>query len=405
VIPTVSVVCVLKRKYLLLILLILSVFSWAVLCLRPQILPVAGGYTRHKEFPPLVYLPEYEQGPKVLADAAILVEATSGKVLYAKNEHKRRAPASTTKIMTALVVLERAKLNEIVRVSRRAASVGGSSLHLRAGDRLRLSELLQGVLLCSGNDGSTALAEHVAGSEQKFAELMNLKAKELGALHTRFQNAHGLRAPSHYTTAFDLALMARYALMNPVFFRIVATKEELMEYEEATRAQKIRNTNRLLWSFAGADGVKTGTTNEAGYCLVASATRDGRRYVAVALASPDRWGDCARMLEYAFSHFALVRLARADRPVGTINVLGGCPAKVRVYPRRDLTVVLKKGEEGKYRRFVVLQEQPLRPPLKRGSIVGRIGYSYEGSEVEGVDLIVREPVRRRHFWGCREKRR
>lgn len=381
-----------------------AVLLWAGLLLQPKILPAGGRYSKNKDFPPLVYLPDYENGPKVLADAAILVEVTSGKVLYAKNEHKRRAPASTTKIMTALVVLEKTHANEIVKVSRRAASISGSSLHLRTGDRIRLSELLQGVLLCSGNDGSTALAEHVAGSEKQFAELMNTKAKELGALHTRFQNPHGLRAPSHYTTAFDLALIARYALMNAVFSKIVSTKEELMKYEEAARERQIRNTNRLLWSFAGADGVKTGTTNEAGYCLVASATRGGRRYVAVTLHSLDRWGDSARMLEYAFSSFDLVRLARADQPMGPLKISGGCPATIQAYPRRDLSVVMKKGEEGKYQRFVVVYHEMLRPPLKRGSIIGRIGYSYEGSEVEGVDLVLRQSVRRRRFWGCEEER-
>jgi D-alanyl-D-alanine carboxypeptidase (penicillin-binding protein 5/6) len=372
---------------------------------QTRLLFTGGGYLRNLEFPPLIYVPNYEQGPFVRGGAAILVEAVSGTILFAKNEHQRRAPASTTKMMTALVVLEKADPWEIVSVSRKAAGTPGSSLGLRKGDKLHLGELLRGVLVCSGNDGSVALAEHVAGSEQAFAEMMNRRARELGALHTNFQNAHGLRAPSHYTTAFDLALIARYAMNQPLFAKFVSTREGKMRIENEKKVRQIRNTNRLLWSFAGADGIKTGTTNEAGYCLVASATREGRRFIAVVLHSPDRWGDCARMLEYGFSCFSLKRLARAGKPCIKVNVPNGTPSKLSLYPRRDLMVVMRKGEEGKYQRFMETDVAALTPPIRPGTVVGRIGYAYEGRQIEGVDLITKRFIKRKGCWWLHWRRK
>ena len=385
-----------KRWLWLGVAFLLLGFLLGVSIVHPLIVPATSGYARRDGFPPLTYLPNYDQGPIVRANAAILVEATNGAVLYAKNEHRRRAPASTTKMMTAIVVLEKANLRDVVTVSKKAARTGGSSLHLKPGDRVPIAELLQGVMMVSGNDGSVALAEHVAGSVGEFADLMNRRALELGALNTRFQNPHGLRAPSHYTTAFDLAIIARYALAYPLFSRYVSTREEKMNYEQEEMVRPLRNTNRLLWSFAGADGVKTGTTNEAGYCLVASASREGRRFIAVVLHSPDRWGDCARLLEYGFNEFSLHHLAKVDQPCLTIQVDEKKPKReVEVYPRRDLTVVMRRGDEGKFQRFVTTYSEALRPPIRRGKVVGRVGYSYQGSEVEGVDLIVRENVARR----------
>ena len=383
-------------------LILLAILSGVFL--QRSTITTGGRFLRNEGFPPLVYLPGYETGPRIGASAAILVEATSGAVLYAKNEHRRRAPASTTKMMTAIVVLEKARLRDVVTVSRRAARTPGSTLGLKTGERIRLDELLQGVMLCSGNDGSVALAEHVAGSEAEFASLMNRKALELGALHTQFKNAHGLRAPSHYSTAFDLAIIARYAMKYPLFERYVGTKEEEMIWESSEKTRPIRNTNRLLWSFAGADGIKTGTTNEAGYCLVASASRYGRRFIAVVLHSPDRWGDCARLLEYGFNEFSLRQIAKNDMPVCTVRIPNGRPDKVPLIPRRDMMVVIRRGEEGMYQRFITIYSEKLVPPIRRGTVLGRIGYAYRGTEVEGIDLLCGSSVRRRRFWDRRRDR-
>lgn len=353
-----------------------------------------GAYKIRESFPPLVFLPDYQAGPKVFAGAAVLIEAKSGAVLYAKNPEIRRAPASTTKMMTAIVALEKGKLNRIIQVSRRAAATGGSTIRLRPGDRLSLRELLEGMMLCSGNDGSMAVAEGVAGSVIKFVELMNLKTKEIGALSTNFRNPHGLRAPTHYTTALDLALIARYGLNDPRFAQLVKQKTGVLEWSGSGKKVAIKNTNRLLWYLEGADGIKTGTTSEAGHCLVASATRDGKRLIAVALNSEDRWGDCARLLEYGFREFGIITVARAVRPFCRIKVKGGKISSVDLYPRRDLIAVVKNGGEELLKPRIYLKKQPVKAPLFPGQICGKAGYEYHGEIVEGVDLVVRRPVRR-----------
>ena len=282
-----------------------------------------GGFLIRQGYPPLVYVPDSQKGPPIYAASAILLEATTGTILYAHNEHVRRAPASTTKIMTALIALNRGNLRSLVTVGHRASWTPGSSAGLRAGDRLSLSELLQGLMLVSGNDASVAVAEHIAGSESGFVALMNRQAKEFGALNTNFRNPHGLSALGHYTTAFDLALITRYALQFPQFARLVRTRQEELEWAEGERRDPIANTNRLLWSFAGADGVKTGTTSDAGHCLVASATRDGRQLIAVVLRSGDRWGDAAALLDYGFEAFRLLTLAEEGKPFATVPCYPG----------------------------------------------------------------------------------
>ncbi len=361
-------------------------------------LPVISRYERVDAYPPLVYLPDYTTGPSIRASAAILVEAVSGMILYAKNEHQRRGPASTTKIMTAIVALEKGNLEEIVRISPRAARTGGSSLWLKAGELIPLRELLEGMLLRSGNDAAVALAEHIAGSEGAFVELMNRKAREIGALNTNFRNTHGLTAPNHYSTAFDLAQITRYGFTNPEFSRIVGAKEEAVEWFLGEKTRTVRNTNRLLWSFAGADGVKTGTTNRAGYCLVASATRDGRKFISVVLNSPDRWGESARLLEYGFNNFTLKQLCQANTPVARVKIAGGDPPEVALYPRRDLMVVLPKGKEGEGQRRITLDYAALVPPIKAGRAVGKVSFYFRGQEVDWVELYPRERVRRASWW-------
>jgi D-alanyl-D-alanine carboxypeptidase (penicillin-binding protein 5/6) len=358
-----------------------------------------SGYKIRPWFPPLVYLPGYQNGPKVYATAAILIESKSGAILYAKNEDMRRAPASTTKMMTAIVALERGNLNQVVRVSRRAASTGGSSIGIRAGDRLTLKELLEGTMLESGNNGSIAVAEGVAGSVDGFVKWMNSKAKEIGALNTNFQNPHGLRAPSHYTTALDLAVIARYGLVDPRFAGLVKKRSAKLEWAEDQRSQPISNTNRLLWSLEGADGVKTGTTSEAGYCLVASATRDGQQYIAVVLNSGDRWGDCARMLEYAFKEFTILKIADQRQPVCRVKVIKSRQKEITLYPRSTLYAVIRKGEEGLVIRQLNLPRNPVTAPIRPGQALGKLGYRYQNQTVEGVDLISERPVpKRRWFW-------
>jgi len=239
--------------------------------------------------------------PQLTSAAGILIDAASGRVLFAKSAYVRRAPASTTKLLTALVAERAGGLQRTVRVSRQAASVVGSSAHLSAGEVYTLRELLEGMLLRSGNDAAWAIAEHVGGGDVGlFMRQANEQAIRLGARQTHFVNPHGLTASHHYTSARDLSLIARTALREPEIRRIVAS-QELTLTPVGRGGRTIRNTNQLLSGYLGADGAKTGTTNAAGKCLVASATRGGVQLIAVVLKGGDRYGDATRLLDWGFA--------------------------------------------------------------------------------------------------------
>ncbi len=252
--------------------------------------------------------------PRPGADAYILLDPVSMQVLAESNAYRLMAPASTTKIMTCLLVLENCSPVEVARVSRRAARTGGSRIGLREGQLIAVEDLLYGLMLRSGNDAAAALAEHVAGTIEDFAALMNRRARELGALATNFINPHGLTAPQHYSTAYDLAVIACAAMQDPRFAALVRSREREIGSLDPAWTRLVRNTNQLLWTYEGADGVKTGTTDEAGQCLVASATRGGRQLLSVVLHSGNRWRDTARLLDYGFDETALVVAARSGDP-------------------------------------------------------------------------------------------
>ena len=243
----------------------------------------------------------------VSAASAILLNTETGAVLYAHNPDDPRPPASTTKILTALVILERGQLSDMVTVSRAAAQVGGHQLGLRAGQRISLGDLLAAILIQSANDAAVAAAEHVGGDLPGFVALMNASARELGLSESRFANPHGLDEPGHYTSARDLARLAQAALEHPMFARLVRMSEARLTVWQPGRTGQlqprvriVRSHNKLLGRLDGADGVKTGYTGGAGRCLVASASRDGQRLIAVLLNDPHRWSDAAVLLEYGF---------------------------------------------------------------------------------------------------------
>jgi len=235
--------------------------------------------------------------PEVTAQAAIVSDVAAGQVLAEKNAHQRLAPASTTKIATALVALQRGQLEEQV-VVQESALIGGAQMGLSPGQVVTLEELLYGLLLRSGNDAATAIAQHIGGSVDGFVEMMNQEAEALGLTDTHFANPHGLDAPDHYSSAYDLMVIARQALANPTLAEIVSTQEVTF------RGRPLSNRNELLGNYPGADGIKTGTTSEAGECLVASATRDGHQVLVVVLGSEDRYGDASILLDYYFDHYA-----------------------------------------------------------------------------------------------------
>ncbi|GIO11734.1 hypothetical protein J19TS2_12890 [Cohnella xylanilytica] len=254
-------------------------------------------------------------GPGTHAQAASLVDVTSGRVLYSRNGDKEMRIASLTKIMTAIVAIEHGKLGDTVTVSRRAAGKEGSSLYLKAGEKIKLENLLYGLMLRSGNDAAEAIAEHVGGSLDGFVYLMNRKAEELGLSHSHFANPHGLDQPGHYSSANDLAALTAYALHNEAFRAIVRTKVRTAPNPHEQWDYKWVNKNKMLFMYDGADGVKTGYTKLALRCLVTSATRGGQQLVAVTLNDRDDWADHRRMLDYGFARYPLQRVVAKGDPV------------------------------------------------------------------------------------------
>jgi len=250
--------------------------------------------------------------PYVSAHSAILIDSLTGDILYERDAYKQLPPASTTKVLTAITALDLASIDEISTVSEKADRVGESSIYLSKGNKLTLGELIEGALIRSGNDACVAIAEQTAGSLDEFIRLMNLKAASLGAFNSNFVNPHGLPDKNHYSTAYDLAVITRYAMNNPIFSKIVAQQYGVIEYKHPPKTQPVKNTNKLLWTYPLADGVKTGTTNAAGKCLIASATKDGRRLICVLLNAPDRFGDAYRLLEWGFNHTEIYYIGKKE---------------------------------------------------------------------------------------------
>lgn len=244
--------------------------------------------------------------PKINARAAVIYDRKSKKIIWGKKENERRPMASTTKIMTAIVVLEHANLNDTVTVSKKSGGTGGSRLGLKAGDKITVENLLYGLLLVSGNDAAVALAEYVGGSVEGFAKMMNEKAEELGLKDTHFVTPHGLDMQEHYTTALELAKMADYALNIKKFAQIVNTKNITISING--RSKNLKNTNELLGNLYGVNGVKTGFTNGANRCLVTSVNRDGMNIITVVLGADtkkDRTNDSVKLIEFAYQNYEI----------------------------------------------------------------------------------------------------
>jgi len=334
--------------------------------------------------------------PRLGAGSAIVMDWETGEILYTKDAYSRRDPASTTKVLTALIVLERARLADQVKISPRAANTPGSSMHIRAGEVYSVHDLLHGLLLRSGNDAAAALAEHVAGSVEAFAVLMNEKARALGAKNSHFENPHGLTSAQHYSTAYDLAVITSHALRDERFAGIVAQRQRPLTYENLGRQVMLHNTNALLSSLPGADGVKTGTTAAAGKCLIASATRDEQKLVAVVLRAGNRFGEAATLLNWAFDNFRLAHLGRQGEVVVSAPVRLGRVRQVPAELARDLPLVLPRKAPAVPRLEVHIDPQ-VQAPVRRGQVVGK-AVVRDGSEVRlASDLVASRDVPRRRW--------
>lgn len=327
------------------------------------------------------------------AEAAIVVDLDSGQELYGKNADRRMAPASTTKVLTALIALERGNLSDEVTISDNAPRVAGTRVYLVAGEKQTLENLLYAMMLNSGNDAAIAVAEHIAGSVEAFAVLMNEKAMELGANNSNFVNPHGLSDPNHYTTAADLAKISVAAMKNPTFREIVATRTR--PWRGAEWETNLVNHNKLLGSYEGAIGVKNGYTSEAGQCLVAAAARGEEGYLAVALNSSSRelYADVTALLDYAFDNFQADYLVQAGQVIARVATPGGKEAKLvaagnyRYLKQADSQWPVTSLKVGR-----------LVGPVAPGDKVGEIVFSVENREIGKVDLLVEEAIPRVTSW-------
>ncbi|MDR3278535.1 MAG: D-alanyl-D-alanine carboxypeptidase [Oscillospiraceae bacterium] len=282
--------------------------------------------------------PYASAAPGISASSAILIDAASGEALFEHNADAGLKIASTTKILTALVVLERCKLADEVVIKPEYTAVEGSSMYLRAGERLTVRDLLYGLLLASGNDAAAALAGHTAGSIDGFAALMNEKAKSLGCENYGFKNPHGLDADGHFASARDLARITAAAMENRDFAEIVSTK-----YVSAA-GRALKNHNKLLWDYAGTLGVKTGYTKSAGRSLVSCAERGGLRLICVTISDPDDWGDHAALYDWAFTAYRRFTVLRGDERRVELPVISGEERTVSVHPDRDYGFTVGRGE-------------------------------------------------------------
>ena len=274
----------------------------------------------------------------VSARHAYVLDAITGRVIYEKSPEEKSLIASTTKIMTALIVCEQCNVLDRMRIPKEAVGIEGSSMYLQEGEVLTLQELLYGLMLHSGNDAAVALAIYCGGTVEGFVGLMNDKARNLGLKDTHFENPNGLDAPGHCSTARDLAVLSAYAMENPIFYKTVSAKSVKIGERYLT------NHNRLLWRVEGADGVKTGYTKAAGRILVSSATRQGRRLIAVTMDDPDDWNDHAALLEEGFSRYKVRQILRKGDPVGALDVAGGENGRVTVLAGADFSYAMAEEE-------------------------------------------------------------
>lgn len=331
--------------------------------------------------------------PEPSATASVLMDRESRRVLWQENPHQQRPIASLTKIMTALVALQYGDETKLVRISSSAAETGGSSIWLEEGEEKTGTELLYGLILRSGNDAATAVAEDLAGSIESFAALMNFQAGHLGAVNTNFCNPHGLHHDQHYSTAYDQALIASFALDNPRFREIASTVEYSISWPGKPWDRLLVNQNRLLQLYAGGDGIKTGWTDQAGRCFAGSATRDGWQLVAVVLNAPLMWEDAIALLDYGFSTYQRVKLAAAGDPRGAIPIVKGFPVSIEVGPAEDFYYPLLPEERSRIRWEAVLPPSLVAPVLA-GTPAGWLEFYLEEEQIGRITLVTGEDVPR-----------
>lgn len=337
--------------------------------------------------------------------ASILMEKDTGTILYEENSDEPLAPASMTKIMTMLLIMEaldsgQIRLQDTVRTSAHAASMGGSQIFLEEGEEMTVEELLLAVAIASANDASVALAEHIAGSEEAFVEMMNKRAEELGLKNTYFQNATGLPAEDHYSSARDIAIMSRELLRYEEITKYTGQYEGYLREDTEDKFWLV-NTNRLVKFYPGVDGIKTGFTNEARYCLSATAEKNGMRVIAVVFGAPtakERNKQITRMLDYAFSQYESVPVYEKGDTVGEVAVQKGEVAFIPAQTKDKVSLLTKKGEKTDDVKQSLRFHENLQAPVKKGDVIGHIVLQKDGKELMKAELVAAKDVAPATWW-------
>jgi len=339
--------------------------------------------------------------------AAVLMDYQTGRVLYAHNEHEPLPPASVTKVMTLLLALEavrdgKASLDDLVVASEYAASMGGTQIWLEPGERMPLRDLLYAIAVGSANDAAVAVAEHLGGTEQAFVEMMNAKAQALGMRNTRFANPSGLppqtvgKQGPHVMSAYDIALMSRYAVSLPGFLEYTSTWGPVVMRQGTLEKPVLWNYNRMLRSYSGMDGIKTGMTSEAGYCLAATAARDGLRLIAVALGAPTaaaRDEDIRRLLDFGFSQLKAEIVAKKGDVLAEVDVIKGREKRLALVAGADLAVSMPRDSESRPETEIVFERRPVAP-IEEGEVLAQLVARLDGEEVGRVPLMAERGVAR-----------
>lgn len=337
------------------------------------------------------------------AKSVVLMEASTGQIIYKRNENEKLHPASMTKMMSMLLIIEsiekgNLKWSDMVTASENASGMGGSQILLETGEKMTVDELFKGIAIASGNDAVVALAEKVAGTEEVFVKMMNDKARELGLRNTNFKNPHGLDATDHYSSAYDMALIAKELVKHKKVLEYSSIYEYYLR-EGTDRKTWLVNTNKLVRFYDGVDGLKTGYTKEAGYCLTATAVKNNMRIIAVVMGEPDsktRNKEVSELLDYAYAQYGLDIIINSNKVLGKRIVNKGKQKYAEIVLKEDATKLIKKGEKSKNITYEI-NVKDLVAPLKKGDIVGTLILKEEDKKLKEIDITINENIEKANF--------
>jgi len=343
-----------------------------------------------------VYAEEIELAKN--ATSAIIIEASTGEIIWKKNENEKRPPASMTKMMSMLLIMEalekgNIKMDDVVTASLNASSMGGSQIFLESGEKMKVEELLKGIAIGSGNDATVAMAERIAGTEGSFVKLMNERVRELGLKNTNFKNSTGLDAENHYSTAYDMAMIAKELVKHNKILEYTGTYEEYLRKDSDSPFWLV-NTNKLVRFYNGADGLKTGYTGDAGYCLTATAKKDNMRLITVVMNEPTsqiRNSETTEMLDYGFNMYSIDNILSKDTDLGKYKVELGKEEDVIVVPKEEVQILNNNTKEKREVTYEIKIDN-ITAPVKVGDVVGKINIIENDNIINTIDATVKNNV-------------